>query len=115
MRLYISTANHPSSTTQSRWNKYLPSKVNISSWRIKNQRLPTRLNLDKRGIDLHSVRCPICDDDLESENHIFVECIVAKDTWSAILKWWGIQNLNILSLNDVIELADRAPINNKHI
>ncbi|GKC27975.1 RNA-directed DNA polymerase, eukaryota, reverse transcriptase zinc-binding domain protein [Tanacetum coccineum] len=85
MWIYISKANRPSSTTQSRWNKYLPSKVNISSWRIKKQRLPTRLNLDKRGVDLHSVRCPICDDDLESENHIFVECIVAKDTWSAIL------------------------------
>ncbi|GJZ45079.1 RNA-directed DNA polymerase, eukaryota, reverse transcriptase zinc-binding domain protein [Tanacetum coccineum] len=80
MRLYISKANHPSTITQSRWNKYLPSKVNISTWTIKNRRLPTRLNLDKRGVDLHSIRCPICDDDIESENHLFVECIAAKDT-----------------------------------
>lgn len=114
MRLYISKANHPSTIIPSRWNKYLPSKVNISTWRIINRRLPTRLNLDKRGVDLHSVRCPICDDDLECENHIFVECTVAKDTWLAVFKCWGFDNLNISSLNDAIDLADRAPLNIKH-
>ncbi|PWA66455.1 reverse transcriptase domain, Reverse transcriptase zinc-binding domain protein [Artemisia annua] len=70
---------YTSSTTtmaqhQTRWNKYIPIKININTWRVANERLPTRVNLDKRGIDLHSVRCPVCDDDLEIENHIFVHC-----------------------------------------
>ena len=56
--------------TPSRWNKLIPIKVNIASWRFENRRVPTRVNLDHRGIDLDSVRCPICDEDLETEEHI---------------------------------------------
>ncbi|GJW77033.1 gypsy type transposase [Tanacetum coccineum] len=52
-------------------------KVNIASCRIENHRIPTRVNLDSRGIDLHSTRCPICDDDLETEDHVLVKCDVA--------------------------------------
>ena len=44
-----------------RWNSILPSKFNILKWRIANMRLPTRVNLDYMGIDLDSIRCPICD------------------------------------------------------
>ena len=51
-----------------RWNKSVPFKINIHSWRLSNNRLPTRFNLDARGIDLHSVRCPICDEDVETSH-----------------------------------------------
>ncbi|GKB32197.1 RNA-directed DNA polymerase, eukaryota, reverse transcriptase zinc-binding domain protein [Tanacetum coccineum] len=59
-------------------NKILPLKINIFTWRTLNGRLPTRLNLDSRGIDLHSIRCPLCDDAIESEEHLFVYCKIAK-------------------------------------
>lgn len=45
---------------QIRWNKDLPIKVIIHSWRLRFDRLPTRFNLDMRGIDLHSTRSPVC-------------------------------------------------------
>ena len=61
--------------------------------RVANESLPTRVNLDRRGIDLHLVRCPVCDDDLETENHIFVHCVIAKQMWAEILKWWNLHNL----------------------
>ncbi|GKA18014.1 hypothetical protein Tco_0697851, partial [Tanacetum coccineum] len=38
-----------------RWNNLVPSKINILAWRIRNYRLPTRANIDKRGIDIHSI------------------------------------------------------------
>ncbi|GKE54831.1 hypothetical protein Tco_1489987 [Tanacetum coccineum] len=31
----------------------------IHSWRLRKDRFPTRSNLDARGIDLDSLRCPI--------------------------------------------------------
>ncbi|GJU88049.1 RNA-directed DNA polymerase, eukaryota, reverse transcriptase zinc-binding domain protein [Tanacetum coccineum] len=49
------------------WNKFVPIKVNILSWRIGQKRLPTRLNLDHRGIDLDSLICPCCNEDQESK------------------------------------------------
>ncbi|GKA93191.1 RNA-directed DNA polymerase, eukaryota, reverse transcriptase zinc-binding domain protein [Tanacetum coccineum] len=52
MRKTISNTSVDPTSQQTRWNKLLPFKVNILAWRIAKKRLPTRANLDKRGIDL---------------------------------------------------------------
>nr|GEY12020.1 RNA-directed DNA polymerase, eukaryota, reverse transcriptase zinc-binding domain protein [Tanacetum cinerariifolium] len=70
MRLLIMNRT-PASLPATRWNRFIPIKINISTWRVLNERLPTRYNLDMRGIDLHTVRCPICDDGIEMEFHLF--------------------------------------------
>ncbi|GKB69914.1 putative RNA-directed DNA polymerase [Tanacetum coccineum] len=44
------------------WNKLVPKKVNIFIWRALNGRIPVRVELDKRGVDLDSVLCPCCGD-----------------------------------------------------
>ncbi|GJW90055.1 RNA-directed DNA polymerase, eukaryota, reverse transcriptase zinc-binding domain protein [Tanacetum coccineum] len=90
----------------------LPSKVNILLWRVMNRRIPTRINLDMRGIDLDTFRCPVCDDDLESD-HIFAKCCIAVDTWRDVLLWWHIPGITIISLEDVLSLADRVPLESK--
>ena len=91
--------------------------MNIASWRFENRRVPTRVNLDHRGIDLDSVRCPICDEDLETEEHILVKCVFAKNTWLEILKWWNIRYIDIVNLNDVFYLANQVnlPVNPRKI
>ncbi|GKB99416.1 NBS-containing resistance-like protein, partial [Tanacetum coccineum] len=44
------------------FTKGLPSALflNILGWRLSIDKLPTRVNLDARGIDVPSVLCPIC-------------------------------------------------------
>ncbi|PWA35692.1 Lipase, GDSL [Artemisia annua] len=74
---------------QTRWNKVLPIKINIHIWRLIQDRLLTRCNLDNRGIDIHSKRCPVCDEGLETTQHLFVECSLAKSLWKKISSWWG--------------------------
>ncbi|GKB53073.1 reverse transcriptase domain-containing protein, partial [Tanacetum coccineum] len=86
MRILITKHIHPLDPQPFRWNKALPLKINISSWRISHNRLPTRFNLDRRGIDLHSTRCPVCDEDIETEEHLFSSCFIAIDTWAKIGK-----------------------------
>ncbi|GJW14260.1 reverse transcriptase domain-containing protein [Tanacetum coccineum] len=71
MRNHINHMSNPSTSQPIRWNKFLPAKVNILVWRIMNKRVPTRVNLDKRGIDRDFVRCPLCDEDIETEDHLF--------------------------------------------
>nr|GEY60173.1 RNA-directed DNA polymerase, eukaryota, reverse transcriptase zinc-binding domain protein [Tanacetum cinerariifolium]GEY60179.1 RNA-directed DNA polymerase, eukaryota, reverse transcriptase zinc-binding domain protein [Tanacetum cinerariifolium] len=85
-----------------RWNKILPAKVNILSWHVWHGRIPTRLNVDCQGINLDTVRCPICDDDIESEEHIFIHCKASSDTWKAIFSWWKILGPPITSVDDMI-------------
>ncbi|GJT72751.1 RNA-directed DNA polymerase, eukaryota, reverse transcriptase zinc-binding domain protein [Tanacetum coccineum] len=77
MRNHITIMSNHIDSHPTRWNKLLPIKVNILTWRVINRRIPTRTNLDRRGIDLDSVHCPLCDEDLESEDHIFVSCEIA--------------------------------------
>nr|GEX70510.1 reverse transcriptase domain, reverse transcriptase zinc-binding domain protein [Tanacetum cinerariifolium] len=108
MRNAITNTSMPSNPSLTRWNKLVPIKVNIASWRIENRRIPTQVNLDLRGIDLHSVRCSNCDEDLETEEHLLVNCTFAKNTWLEIIKWWNIRDVHMDNLNDVFSLENHA-------
>ncbi|XP_071718427.1 uncharacterized protein [Rutidosis leptorrhynchoides] len=83
-------------------NNLLPQKVGILMWRASQNKLPVRSELDRRGIDLDSVRCPVCNDDIESINHTFIHCKTASDIWDRIFKWW---NLNSTVFADITELT----------
>ncbi|XP_071738837.1 uncharacterized protein [Rutidosis leptorrhynchoides] len=75
-------------------NNLLPRKIEICVWRALKKRLPVWIELDKRGIDLHSVRCPICDNDLESVDHTLFNCSFAIDIWNRVFKWWNFSNFS---------------------
>ncbi|KAL4571819.1 hypothetical protein LXL04_018584 [Taraxacum kok-saghyz] len=46
------------SLTKTRWNKWVPSKVNIFVWRLRLGRIPTKMKLRDRGIDVATLgRC----------------------------------------------------------
>ncbi|GKA48122.1 protein phosphatase, partial [Tanacetum coccineum] len=45
-------------------------------------KLSSRVNLDRRGTYVGLLLCPICMDDVETVNHIFFSCNMAKDLWS---------------------------------
>ncbi|GKE01179.1 RNA-directed DNA polymerase, eukaryota [Tanacetum coccineum] len=63
------------------WVKIIPRKVNIFMWRLSLYRLPHRLNLSLRGMDIPAISCSSCNAKVESVNHIFFECIIASDLW----------------------------------
>ncbi|XP_071727180.1 uncharacterized protein [Rutidosis leptorrhynchoides] len=71
-------------------NHLVPLKVELFVWRARHNRLPTRVELDKPGIDLGTIRCPICDDGLETVEHSILSCKTAKDIWDKVLKWWDL-------------------------
>ncbi|GJR74302.1 RNA-directed DNA polymerase, eukaryota, reverse transcriptase zinc-binding domain protein [Tanacetum coccineum] len=71
-----------------RWNRSLRIKVNVFLWRLKLNKLPSRVNLDRRGIEVSSLLCPSCHGDIETVNHSFFNCDMAKDLWSLLSNWW---------------------------
>ncbi|GJZ55138.1 RNA-directed DNA polymerase, eukaryota [Tanacetum coccineum] len=75
---------------QTRWLKEVPIKVNIFVWKMLLNKLPTRVNLSKRGLEVESLNCCICDNSPESLFHVMFECMVAKDVWRLIERWWKI-------------------------
>lgn len=82
-----------------KWNSILPIKVNVffvacCSW------APTD-KIEPRQIDFPSVRRPCCDEDLESDTHLFIGCRVAKKLWEIIFRWWNISPPHLHHLKDV--------------
>ncbi|GKD19081.1 hypothetical protein Tco_1208239, partial [Tanacetum coccineum] len=45
----------PKDEVATRWIKYIPIKINIFAWKVRLDRLPTRLNLVHRGVQLVSL------------------------------------------------------------
>ena len=62
-----------------RWFKVIPRKVNIFMWRLFLDRLPHRLNLSSRGLDIDSIMCPLCNNHVESNAHVFFSCDIASN------------------------------------
>ncbi|GJW85560.1 RNA-directed DNA polymerase, eukaryota, reverse transcriptase zinc-binding domain protein [Tanacetum coccineum] len=77
-------------TTATRWNRNVPIKVNVFLWRLALNKLPSKVNLDRIGIDVDSTLCSICGEDVETVNHIFFSCEMAKDLWALLAKWWSL-------------------------
>ncbi|GJS37090.1 RNA-directed DNA polymerase, eukaryota, reverse transcriptase zinc-binding domain protein [Tanacetum coccineum] len=59
-----------------RWSWALTSCGDFSVAFIRKSMdgLPTRLKISKRGMDIQSILCPICDKEVESTSHIFFSC-----------------------------------------
>ena len=73
-----------------RWVKSVPIKVNIIAWKVKSNAFPTRFNISRRGMDIDSMVCPICNTGVETTNHIFFQCVVVRQIMRKISSWWNI-------------------------
>nr|GEZ13913.1 RNA-directed DNA polymerase, eukaryota [Tanacetum cinerariifolium] len=67
--------------------KYVPIKLNIPAWKIKIEALPTRFNISRRGIDIDSILCLICECGVESARHVFFSCSLVRKIVRKICSW----------------------------
>ncbi|GKD15809.1 RNA-directed DNA polymerase, eukaryota, reverse transcriptase zinc-binding domain protein [Tanacetum coccineum] len=79
------------SSSHMRWSKVLLIKLNVFLWRMFLDRLPTRINLSNRGLDIPCVLCPNCRADVETRNHLFFSCSMSLDLFRLLGRWWNIQ------------------------
>ncbi|XP_071695592.1 uncharacterized protein [Rutidosis leptorrhynchoides] len=93
-------------------NKLVPKKIVLFIWRAQKKRLQVLVEIDKRGIDLDSIRCPLCDDDLKSVDHVLIFCKYALDIWERVFKWWGFGNFASYSLNELINIDNNVNSSN---
>ncbi|KAJ9560897.1 hypothetical protein OSB04_006057 [Centaurea solstitialis] len=72
------------------WNSKVPSKADIFMWRVMLDKLPTRDNLIKKGMDIDSTLCSVCKMDNESMQHVLFDCINVVEVWRFVEKWWSL-------------------------
>ncbi|XP_071714230.1 uncharacterized protein [Rutidosis leptorrhynchoides] len=80
--------------------RFVLMKVGVFIWRALNGRLPVVSEIDKRGIDLHSVRCPICDNDIEMIQHALLQRHKSIEIWDKVFKWFEVPS-GTLGYNNV--------------
>ncbi|XP_071714969.1 uncharacterized protein [Rutidosis leptorrhynchoides] len=51
-------------------------------------------------MDLGTVRCPVCDNGLESVEHAMILCSFALEIWNRVCDWWKLGPFTNLSINE---------------
>ncbi|GKB77320.1 RNA-directed DNA polymerase, eukaryota [Tanacetum coccineum] len=78
----------------------LPKIGGLSICREWRFRLPTRVNLSRRGVLLDSHLCPLCNAAMEDVQHVFFRCDVARVVLRKICRWWDLDWQEICSFSD---------------
>ncbi|GKA67634.1 RNA-directed DNA polymerase, eukaryota [Tanacetum coccineum] len=86
--------------SKTRWIKYVPIKVNVHAWKVKTDSLPTRFNVSRRGIDIDSIMCAICDNGVETSRHLFFYCCMVRQIVRKITRWWDVPYVEVESYED---------------
>ncbi|GKC82383.1 RNA-directed DNA polymerase, eukaryota, partial [Tanacetum coccineum] len=89
-----------------RWNNLLPKKINIFIWRTLRDRLPSKWNLSRKGIEVNSLNCPICDKGIDSSYHTLWVCSLATTVWIRVLNWMDLHPPSISNLNGLYTWVD---------
>ncbi|PWA83353.1 reverse transcriptase domain, Reverse transcriptase zinc-binding domain protein [Artemisia annua] len=105
-RCHIDIALHPQVDPETRWNKLLPKKINIFIWRTLRDRLPSRWNLSRKGLEMNSLNCPVCNNGTETLYHSFWTCSLAASVWACVFNWLDLQPPSLSSLNDLYSWID---------
>nr|GEX66642.1 RNA-directed DNA polymerase, eukaryota, reverse transcriptase zinc-binding domain protein [Tanacetum cinerariifolium] len=81
------------------WTLERSGEFSMASLR-KMDVLPTRLNISRRGIDIHSISCPICDCGVESSEHLLFRCNLTRRIARKISLWWNVNYEDVNSYDE---------------
>ncbi|GJW88402.1 RNA-directed DNA polymerase, eukaryota, reverse transcriptase zinc-binding domain protein [Tanacetum coccineum] len=103
VRRHIDDHVLPSGNKKTRWIKEVPIKINIHAWKVSMDGLPTRFNLSRRGVEIDSIMCPLCDGHAESSSHLFFSCKNFCDTMQQVSRWWELDFRELHSYDEWLD------------
>ena len=73
------------------WRLDIMPKLKVFLWQLCHASLPTRSTLLKRRLQIDPL-CPLCNNDIEDLEHLFLKCPVVHATWqlAKVHKWLSI-------------------------
>ncbi|GKA10509.1 RNA-directed DNA polymerase, eukaryota [Tanacetum coccineum] len=107
----------PKGELKTRWIRYVSIKVNTFAWKVMTNSFPTRFNISRRGMDIESLACVNCDVGIESTNHLFFACDMAKKISKLIARWWDVPFMDFDSYGERRSWIDnvKMPKKNKNM
>jgi hypothetical protein len=76
---------HPSSNNQTTiwkllWKTKLPHKILTFTWKLLHHALPTKAELNSRGVHC-AMNCIMCNTAIETQEHLFLHCDLSRAVW----------------------------------
>jgi hypothetical protein len=71
------------------WKTWVPSKCKLFIWLAVKNRYWTADRLAKRGLP-HPSACPLCDQAVETIQHILISCVLSMEIWASIFQRLGL-------------------------
>lgn len=72
-------------------------------WRITRDRLPHFSNLSIRGVDVPSILCPICEEEIKDLSHVFVNYRKVVGVWQKCMSWWQLPwHSSSISMKEIV-------------
>ncbi|GJR83314.1 RNA-directed DNA polymerase, eukaryota [Tanacetum coccineum] len=99
-RTFIDNYLLPKLEVPTRWIKVVPIKINIFAWKVCLDKLPTRLNLSLRRVEIPFVLYPLCSIALESFSHLLFSCHLARQLMFKVARWWELEHYDLNSYED---------------
>ena len=75
------------------WKTWAPGKCRFFMWLVAHNKCWTADRLARRGLP-HPARCPHCEQEEETINHLLVSCVFAREFWFVLLRRMGLQALS---------------------
>ena len=72
------------------WKLKIQNKVAFFVWRLRRDRLPTKLNLTRRNIVINDTLCPFCTEKEKDAWHLFFSYHKIRQIWCESLSWINI-------------------------
>ncbi|GKB80164.1 RNA-directed DNA polymerase, eukaryota [Tanacetum coccineum] len=108
-REFIDDFMLPKTDVPTRWIKYIPIKINNFAWRVSLDKLPTRLNISLRGLDIPSIICPLCSITVELNSHLLFSCQLALSVNNMVVSFFvGIRVSRLLLIRELASLVQKS-------
>ena len=72
------------------WRCKVVSSVLVTACKILENKIATRVNLERQGVIVENVLCCLCGKEEESHHHLFLDCSFAWCIWCLCFKWLGV-------------------------
>ncbi|XP_035836309.1 uncharacterized protein LOC110902551 [Helianthus annuus] len=113
VKTLIKEGTEQPSNYKMKWETWVPGKVNLFVWRTEMERIPTKIVLRSRNIDMPDVTCVLCDVEDEDVMHLFTGCGFSFGVWSAVGNWCKIGPIFAFDFEDLLNLHHHIPANKR--
>ncbi|KAL6510920.1 hypothetical protein OROGR_022044 [Orobanche gracilis] len=109
-RKLLSSYPRPAVEQHMKWKCWTPLKCKIMVWRAIRNRLPTKVELHKRGVSLQNDLCGFCDSNAETSTHIFTGCLFVAEIWNRVEHWCRLNPSIVFDVIDLIKITKNHPL-----